>query len=113
MSVPMPICRTMRFKAISASPQTLPKPISSDRCVRAARGGGLRRRKAGVTQQFLDRPQIAAGAEEMGRKTVPQRVRRRRFGKTQIPADRFHLALHQTRVKRPAPCADKERTVRL
>ena len=41
------------------------------------RGIALGRRQAGVAQQFLDRAQIAAGAEKMRRKAVPQRVRGR------------------------------------
>src|SRR5208283_6121020 len=37
-----------------------------DRCVALGRG------QAGVTQQLLDRAQIAAGAQQVGRKAMPQ-----------------------------------------
>src|SRR5215470_13380298 len=128
MSVPMPICRTMRFNAIAASLQirlNLPslmaagearagvcRVVNREQALCLDGGVTLRRRQTGVPQQFLDRPQIAAGAEEMGGKAVPQGVRGLRFGETQIPTNRLHLALYKTRVEWPAPCADKERPIR-
>src|SRR5579884_2899765 len=74
-------------------------------------GVALRRRQAGVAEEFLDRAQIAARSEEVRRETVAQRVRRRRFGQPEIAAQRRHLPLHQARVERPAACADEKRPV--
>ena len=36
-----------------------------------------------MTKQLLNGPKIAAGAEKVGGKGVPKRVRRRRFGEAQ------------------------------
>ena len=36
-------------------------------------GGG----KRGMTEQFLNRPKVAAGAKKMSRETMAQRMRRR------------------------------------
>ena len=69
----------------------------------------LRRRQAGVAEQFLDRAQIAAAAEQMRRETVAQRVRRRGVRQAQHAAQSLHLALHQARVERPTARPDKER----
>ena len=55
----------------------------------------LRRRQAGVAQQLLDRAQIAAGAEKMRRKAVPQGMRGRGVGKAEKAAQRRHLPLHR------------------
>jgi len=64
-----------------------------------------------VTQQFLDRAEIAAAAEQMRREAVAQRVRGCCFGEAEGVAQCLHLALHDPRVERPAPRADKKRAI--
>src|SRR5882724_13251272 len=98
----MPICRTMRFRAISASPLSVvgcafevragmrcvvngKEALGLDRCI------ALRRRQAAVTQQFLDSAQIATSAQEMRRKAVPQRMRGCGFRETEKAAQQHHL----------------------
>src|SRR5437773_9088172 len=54
-------------------------------------GVALRRGEARVAEQLLDRAQVGAGAEEMSREGVAQRVRRRLGHR---PA-REHVALHE------------------
>ena len=49
-------------------PVGLPQPIGGDVGVQLGRGQG------GVTQQFLDRPEVCPALEEMGRSRVPQAV---------------------------------------
>jgi len=51
-------------------PVDLPQPVAGD--VRV----NLRRADVGVAEQFLDHAQVRAVLEQMGRKTVPQHVRR-------------------------------------
>ena len=75
------------------------------------RGIALRRRQTGVAEQLLDRAQVAAAAQEMSRKTVPQRVRRRTFGEAEQAAQRLHLPLHLARAESIAAGADEERAV--
>ena len=74
-------------------------------------GVALGGRQAGVAEQFLDRAQIAAAAQEMRRETVPQRVRGRGLGEAEHAAQGLHLALHEARAKGAAARADKERPV--
>src|SRR3954447_5285388 len=122
MSVPMPICSTMRFKAISPRPSlSRPRPttregdgvghglamlkrpvevgagmrgvVNSKETLGLDRSIALGRRQARMTQQLLNCAQVAAGAEEMGCKAVPQGVRGRRFGEAEKTSQRGHLAL--------------------
>src|SRR5690242_21397141 len=53
----------------------------------------LRRREARMSEELLDGAQVGAGAEEMGRERVAERVRRRLRGRA---ADE-DVALHQAR----------------
>ena len=76
------------------------------------RGVALGRRQAGMAEQFLDRAQVAAGAEQVRRKAVAQRMRRRGRRQAEITAQCLHLPLHQARMQRPAARADKQRLVR-
>src|SRR6516162_11646447 len=114
----MPICSTMRFNAISVL-SFLVSSIEARARVRSGINGekalgldlsvSLRRREAGVTQQLLDRAKIAAGAQEVSRKTVPQGMRGRGLRKTEVPAQQLHLTLHKARVEGAAASTDKER----
>ena len=45
------------------------------------RGVDLRRRQAGVTEQFLERAEVGPARQKMGREAVAQRVRRQAVGK--------------------------------
>ena len=54
----------------------------------------LRRRQAGVAEQLLDRSQVSAAAEQVGREAVAQCVRCRRVGQAEQAAQGLHLALH-------------------
>src|SRR6266446_3725428 len=81
------------------------KTLSLDRCVT------LGRRQAGVTQKFLDRPQIAASVEQVSGETVPQSVRGRGAREAKIHAQRFHPALHEARAEGLAAGAYEERAV--
>src|SRR5271155_5008883 len=121
MSVPMPICSTMRFKAIFASLSRPGLPIEMGAGVRGVvncketlglnRSVALGCRQTRMTQQLLNCTQIAAGTEEMGCKAVSQGVRGRRFGEAEETAQRGHLALNYPRIERSAAAPDKERTV--
>ena len=53
-------------------------------------GVALRRRQAGVPEQFLDRPQVAAAAEQVRREAVPQGMRRRSLRQ---PQEATHAAI--------------------
>src|SRR6516162_5150267 len=105
MSVPMPICSTMRLRAMPVlSPLKMRARVSGlvnrQKALGFDRGVALCRRQACVTQQLLDGAQIAAGTEQMGCKAVAESVRGRGFGQTQTNAQRGHLALHDPRVER-------------
>src|SRR5260370_42606861 len=75
--------------------------VNSEEAFRLDRRVALCRRQARVTQQLLNRAQIAAGTKEMGCKAVPQGVRGGRFGEAEKTAQRDHLALHDPRIERP------------
>ena len=85
--------------------------VDREQALGVDRGVALRRRQAGVAQQFLDRPQIAAAAQKMRREAVAQRVRGGGLRQAERAAQHRHLALHQARRERPAAGADKERAV--
>ena len=53
-------------------------------------GIALRRRQAGMPQQLLDGPQIAAGAQQMGGEGVAKRVRRHALGQAESAAQVAH-----------------------
>src|SRR5215467_9618217 len=114
MSVPIPICRTMRFKAMpvlsSLEMGSRVRSIVNRKEARGLdRGVALCSREAGVAQQLLDGAQIAAGSEQVGCKTVAEGVRGRGFRQAEETAQRRHLSLHNPRIERPAAAADKER----
>src|SRR5262245_6323065 len=71
----------------------------------------LCRRQAGMTQQLLNRTQIAASTEEVRRKAVSQGMRGGGFRKTEMGAQRRHPPLYLTRVERPAAGAGEERSI--
>src|SRR5450759_91550 len=53
-------------------------------------GVDLRGRERGMAAQFLDRAQVAAAAQQVGREGMPQRMRRRTVGQAQRAAQPFH-----------------------
>ena len=55
-----------------------------------------------MTEQLLDRAQIAACVEQVRSETVPQSVGGRGVGEAKIHAQRFHPALHEARAEGPA-----------
>src|SRR5262245_46791507 len=73
-------------------------------------GIDLRRRQAGVAEQFLDGPQIAAAAEEVGGEGMAQCMRRRRLRQVERRTQLAHFALHDRRLQRPAARAAEQRS---
>src|SRR4051812_36416326 len=72
-------------------------------------GIDLRGRERGVTEQFLNRAQVAAAAEQMGGKGMPQRMRRRAVGQAERAAQPFHGELDDPRAERTAARPDEDR----
>ena len=71
----------------------------------------LRRREAGVAEQFLDRPKVAAPAQEMGGEGMAQRVGGGRFRKPERAAQPLRRQLDDSRRQRAAARADEQRAV--
>src|SRR5665213_2982104 len=63
-------------------------------------GVNLGGRQRGVAEQFLDRAQIAAAGQKMGREGVPQRMRRRAVGQAERAAQPFHGELDESCLQR-------------
>ena len=74
-------------------------------------GIDLRRRQIGMAEQFLDRPEIGTGREEMRREGVPERMRRRRRRQAKRAPQPRDLELHDARPERPAFFAAEQRLV--
>ena len=66
-----------------------------------------------MTQQFLDRAQVATAGQQVRGEGVPQRVRRRVLGQAVQPPEPPHGPLRHRRVEPPAAHADEQRAVRL
>src|SRR5262245_41548093 len=114
----MPICSTMRFRAMSASIQVTPTLVSlnpagepragvrgminREQALALDRSVALGRRQAGMTQKLLNGAEITAGTEQVSSKAVTQSVRRRAFGEPEQPAHSLHPALHETGIEGPA-----------
>ena len=67
----------------------------------------LRGRKRGMTQQFLNGAQVAASVQQMRGKAVAHRVRRGRGGQAQLHSRGLDHFLHDARVQRTSPRAQK------
>src|SRR3546814_12357676 len=74
-------------------------------------GVALRRRQRGVTEQFLDRAQVAAIGQKMRGEAVAQRMWGRRVRQAEPAAHPAHLALYHAGVEWAAPCAAEQRFV--
>ena len=61
-----------------------------------------------MAEQFLQTAQIGAASEQMRRKTVAQRMRRRAFGQPQRAPRRPHTGPHDPGCQRPAARAEKQ-----
>src|SRR5947209_557623 len=72
-------------------------------------GIDLRGRERGMAEQFLDRAQVAAAGEKMGRERMPQCMRRRAIGQSQGAAQPFHGELDDAGLERTAARADEDR----
>src|SRR5918911_3344668 len=118
----MPICSTIRFEAILASPLSglgppiqmgagMRRIIDGEKTFGLDRGVALRGGQAGMAQQLLNGAQVASGVEQMRRKAVPQSMRGGGLRQPELSAKRLHQALHRARVERPAAGADKERAL--
>jgi hypothetical protein len=71
----------------------------------------LRGRKARVSEQLLDRPQIGAGAEQMRGEGVPERMRRRSVWQPKRAPRPGNHELDDAGLKRHAAHADEQRIV--
>ena len=74
-------------------------------------GVDLRRRQAGVAEQFLERAQVGAARQQMGREAVAKRVRRQAVGQAEPRPRAAHRAAHEVGIERPALGADEQRHV--
>src|SRR3954452_1839407 len=72
----------------------------------------LRRRKRSMAEQFLNRAQVAAAAQQVRRERMPKRVRGRGVGQAERAAQAFHGELNDARAERPAASAHKDRALR-
>src|SRR5665811_707495 len=72
----------------------------------------LRGREARMPQQLLDRAQVRAGTQQMGRKGMAQRVRRRGVREAERDACSCHAKLDDARAKLLTARADEQRIVR-
>src|SRR3981189_216127 len=75
-------------------------------------GINLRGRKRRVAEQFLDRAQIAAAAQQMSGKRMPQRMWRRTVGQAERAAQSLHGQLNDPRAERATARADEDGTSR-
>src|SRR6185369_2779720 len=82
------------------------KPLAVDA------GIDLRGRERGVAEQFLDRAQIAAAAEQMGGEGMPQRMRRGAVGQAERAAQPLHGELDDSWRQWSAARADEDRAGR-
>src|SRR5271157_4518845 len=83
----------------------LQQPRLVDRCINL-RGG-----QAGVTEQFLDRTQIAAASQQMAGEGMAQSMRRGRIGQPQGGTKPFDGQLNDAWRQRAAPRADEQGAV--
>ena len=61
-----------------------------------------------MAEQFLDRPQVAAATQQMGREGMAQRMRRRRLRQAEGAAKRPHVALKNAGLQRTARASPGE-----
>src|SRR5215472_3894076 len=76
------------------------RAIGLDQALGVHFGVDLRGRQRGVAEQLLDRAQVAAARQQMRGEGVPQRMRRRRLGQPQGPAQPGHGELDEARRQR-------------
>src|SRR5215207_8215283 len=72
-------------------------------------GVDLRRGEAGVTEQLLDRAEIRAALEQVGRERVPQRMRGDPSRDRRLPDPALQPAAHVRWVKPPPALRQKQR----
>ncbi len=64
-----------------------------------------------MAEQFLQAAQVGAAGQQMRRKAVAQRVRRRAFGEAQARARALHRAADDRRRQWPSPLSAEQRRV--
>src|SRR5690606_13158755 len=87
--------------------------IRVEQAVRIDGGVDLGGGEAGVTQQFLDRAEVAPSGEQVGGKGVAQGVRRGRRGQAKGAAQLGDAHLDQPRRQHAALDAAEQRRIRL
>src|SRR4051794_37525877 len=71
-------------------------------------GINLSGRKRSVAEQFLDRAQVTAAAQEVGCERMSQRVRGRAIGQAERATQPLHRELNDSRTEWAAAGADKD-----
>ena len=80
-------------------------PVDVEQLGRIHRRVDLRRRQAGVAEQFLKRPQVRAARQQVRSEAVAKRMRRQAVRQAEPSPRRCDGAADQVGVERPAPRA--------
>src|SRR5215470_15625081 len=92
-------------KPLAAAPQSgarMRLQVDGEQAVAIDLGIDLRRRQAGVAEQFLDLPQVGAGRQQMRGEGMPERVRCGSVRQGQAGAQVLDQKLHDTGPERAA-----------
>src|SRR5688572_6926755 len=82
--------------------------VGLDQPVGVDGGIDLGRGKAGVAEELLDRPEVAAARQEVGRERVPEGMRRRGVGEAERAPEARYRTLYDARVERAAASAHEK-----